>query len=77
MCGTGLSERHWECGCGVHHDRDVNAAVNALLLGLGQATHIGEYALPEPTADDRAAMFERYKAQPNPLEGRGVIAVHV
>lgn len=38
-------------------------------------THTGEYPLPEPTADDRAAMFERYKAQPNPLDGRDVIVV--
>jgi hypothetical protein len=45
--------------------------------GEYDTTHIGEYALPEPTAAERAAMFERYKAQPNPLEGRGVIAVHV
>lgn len=30
-------------------------------------THTGEYELPTPTADDRAAMFERYKSQPNPL----------
>ena len=27
-------------------------------------THTGEYTLPEPTADDRDAMFMRYKAQP-------------
>lgn len=40
-------------------------------------THNGEYALPEPTAEDRTAMFERYKAQPNPLEGKGVIVVQV
>ena len=40
-------------------------------------THTGDYALPEPMADDRAAMFERYKAQPNPLEGKDVIAVQV
>lgn len=35
-------------------------------------THTGEYPLPEPTPADRAAMFERYKAQPNPLEGKEV-----
>lgn len=33
--------------------------------------------MPEPTAEDRAAMFERYKAQPNPLEGKEVITVQV
>ncbi len=31
----------------------------------------------EPTESDRAAMFDRYKEQPNPLEGKDVIAVHV
>lgn len=40
-------------------------------------THTGEIELPEPTKEDRAAMFERYKALPNPLEGKDVIAVHV
>lgn len=40
-------------------------------------THTGDFPLPEPTADDRAAMFERYKAQPNPLEGKQVIAVEI
>ncbi len=40
-------------------------------------THTGEYVLPEPTADDRAAMFDRYSAQPNPLEGKNVIVVQV
>jgi putative transposase len=24
----GLSERSWSCGCGAHHDRDLNAATN-------------------------------------------------
>jgi len=33
---AGLSVRHWECTeCGFHHDRDVNAATNTLLVGLG------------------------------------------
>lgn len=40
-------------------------------------THTGDFPLPEPTAEDRAAMFERYKAQPNPLEGKQVIAVEI
>ena len=41
------------------------------------ATHTGEYTLPEPTEADRAAMTGRYLAQPNPLEGKDVIAVQV
>lgn len=31
--------------------------------------HTGEIALPNPTDADRKAMFERYAAQPNPIEG--------
>lgn len=35
---TGLSVRGWDCGaCGAHHDRDVNAAVNTLIVGAGLA----------------------------------------
>lgn len=40
-------------------------------------THTGEFNLPEPTAADRAAMLELYKAQSNPLAGKEVIVVEV
>ena len=40
-------------------------------------THVGEYDLPEPTIEDRAEMFELYKAQPNPLDGKDVIMVNI
>lgn len=30
---AGLNERTWSCGCGLDHDRDVNAALNILRAG--------------------------------------------
>jgi len=41
---TGLDElavRQWDCACGAHHDRDVNAAMNVLLAGAGAAHERG------------------------------------
>lgn len=38
-------------------------------------THTGNFELPTPSDEDRAAMFELYNAQPNLLEGKQVIAV--
>lgn len=45
--------------------------------GEYDTTHIGEVELPMPNAADREAMFERYAAQPNPLEDKDVIGVVV
>ena len=35
---AGLSVRQWQCAeCGILHDRDKNAAINTLLVGLGMS----------------------------------------
>jgi len=33
----GLAVRQWRCACGSEHDRDVNAARNTLIAGLGMS----------------------------------------
>lgn len=38
-------------------------------------THVGSIELPEPTEEDRKEMERIYFDQPNPLEGKAVIAV--
>lgn len=43
--------------------------------GEYDTAHTGEIALPEPTEEDRKAMFDRYMEQPNPLEGKDVMVV--
>jgi putative transposase len=32
-----LATRHWTCGCGARHDRDVNAALNVLAAGRAES----------------------------------------
>lgn len=45
--------------------------------GKYDPTHTGELELSPPSEADRAAMFERYAEQPNPLAGKEVITVTV
>ena len=40
----GLSVRHWQCGCGAEHDRDINAAINTLIAGVGTTLEELRYA---------------------------------
>ena len=43
--------------------------------GEYDTTHTGEIELPEPTEQDRAEMFDRYKEMPNPLAGKDVVVI--
>lgn len=45
--------------------------------GEYDTTHTGEYDLPEPTDEERAAILERYEAMPDTLEGKDVVVVSV
>ena len=38
--------------------------------GEFDVSHVGDFDLPEPTANDRVEMFERYKKIPSLLAGR-------
>ena len=45
--------------------------------GEYDVSHTGEIELPTSSDADREAMFARYEAQPNPLEGKHVVCVAV
>jgi hypothetical protein len=54
-----------------------HATCQRLWDGAYDPAHSGDFALPEPTAEDRAAMFSRYAAMPDPLVGKAVLEVLV
>lgn len=55
--------------------REVLADNPRLFDGAYDVTHVGEIEMQPMGAEERAAFWERYRAQPDPLVGKAVIAV--
>ncbi|MBU3067197.1 transposase [Nocardia sp. NEAU-G5] len=62
-----LADRVYMCGCGLHIDRDLNAAVN---LARWATAHNDQHRTPDPQAGGRATNARRQeRSDPHPRDG--------
>jgi putative transposase len=63
-----LAERAWTCGCGVRHDRDINAAINLQRLATGAlAARTALPVSPAATPDTAARMVPAADGEVTPV----------
>ena len=60
-----LADRVWDCECGVHHDRDVNAAVNIKTFGIAEINRLGTSRIYACEDNDVVLSMNQEKASPS------------
>jgi putative transposase len=68
---AGLKVRQWRCTeCGIHHDRDVNAARNTLLAAVGMTVESRKASGILLTQEIQALAQQDLPAPPSPVEAK-------